>query len=141
MRARLGNHVFLNVGVPLLWGERAVIEHPDGELSIIDLGGEKATPEIVSDKPWVGVDYIEKEDGYLIYKEDVASYFYSPIRRIIRDVSGALPECEFGKDKIRIGTNTVGSSTVIGAGVGIGVTENGFYVGGPLPSGLANLVF
>lgn len=141
MQARLGNHVFLNVGVPLLWGGRAVIEHSGGELSIIDLGGEKAIPEIVSDKPWVGVEYIEKEDGYLIYKENMASYFYSPIRKIIRDVSGGLPECEFGKDKIRIGTSTVSSSTIIGMGVGIGVTESGFYIGGPLPSGLANLVF
>lgn len=141
MQARLGSQIFVGVSIPLLWGGRAVIGHPKGELSIINLEGEKAIPEVVSDKPWVGVEYIEKEDGFVVYRGGIAVYFYSPIRKILRDLSGLLPECEIGKDKIKVGTNTIGSSTVVGMGVGIGVTENGFYIGGPVPSGLAPLVF
>lgn len=141
MQVRIGSQIFIDVSIPMLWGNRAVIGHPHGELSIIDLSYEKAIPEVVSDKPWVGVEYTDKEDGFVIYRGGDAAYFYSPVRRILRDLSGKLPECEISKDKIRIGTNTVGSSTVVGLGVGIGITESGFYIGGPMPSGLAPLIF
>ena len=119
MQVRIGSQIFIDVSIPMLWGNRAVIGHPHGELSIIDLSYEKAIPEVVSDKPWVGVEYTDKEDGFVIYRGGDAAYFYSPVRRILRDLSGKLPECEISKDKIRIGTNTVGSSTVVGLGVGL----------------------
>lgn len=140
MNIQFGSQVFIGVQIPLLWGTRAVIGHPKGEISVIDLSGETAKPEIVINAPWQGVEYAEMEDGFVIYSESRAAYFYSPPRKIIRDLSGKLPECEIGKDRVRIGTNTISNSTIHGFQVGMGVTESGFFIGGPAPKGLAPLI-
>lgn len=140
MNLRFGSQVFHHVTIPLLWGTRAVIGHPDTTLSIVDLSPSTACPEVVSDKPWQGVEYSEQEDGYVIYKNGEAAYFYSPNRKILRDMLGLLPECEIAKDRIRIGTNTISNSMIVGSAVGIGVTDRGFFIGGPAPAGLAPLI-
>lgn len=134
-----GKQAFRDVKIPLLWGGRAVLSHPSGSLSVIDLSGESAFPEIVSDKPWPQVEYSEKEDGYVIYRNDVQAYFFSPVRKLFKDLSGSLPECEITKEHTRIGTNTIGGGMVSGFGVGIGVSEDGFFIGGPIPPGLSEL--
>lgn len=140
MDIRFGSQLFFGVQIPLLWGTRAVIGHPNGEMSIIELSGDVAKPEIVMNSPWQGIEYAEKEDGLIIYSEGKAAYFYSPPRKIIRDLSGKLPECEISKDRVRIGTNTISNSTIHGFQVGMGVTESGFFIGGPAPKGLAPLI-
>lgn len=139
MDFRFGTQTFSGVKIPLLWGERAILSHSSGALSVIDLGGESAFPEIVSDKPWNQIEYSEKEDGYVIYRNDVQSYFYSPTRKLFKDLSGSLPDCEITNKYTRIGTNKIGGGMVSGYGVGIGVSENGFFIGGPIPPGLAEL--
>jgi len=137
---RFGSQIFSGVQIPLLWGTRAVIGHPNGELSIIDLSGDAAKPEIVINAPWHGVEYAEKEDGFVIYSESKALYFYSPPRKVIRDLFGKLPECEITKDRVRLGTNIISNSMIHGFQVGIGVTESGFFIGGPAPKGLTPLI-
>lgn len=139
MDFRFGTQTFSGVKIPLLWGERAILSHSSGALSVIDLGGESAFPEIVSDKPWNQIEYSEKEDGYVIYRNDVQSYFYSPARKLFKDLSGSLPDCEITNKYTRIGTNKIDGGMVSGYGVGIGVSENGFFIGGPIPPGLAEL--
>lgn len=139
MDIRFGSQTFVGVHVPLLWGTRAVIGHPNGEMSIIDLGGETAKPEVVTNAPWLGIEYAEMEDGFVIYSNGKAAYFYSPPRKMIRDLSGKLPECEITNDQVRIGMSTISNSMIRGFQVGIGVTENGFFIGGPIPAGLAPL--
>lgn len=139
MDFRFGTQTFSGVKIPLLWGERAILSHSSGALSVIDLGGESAFPEIISDKPWNQIEYSEKEDGYVIYRNDVQSYFYSPARKLFKDLSGSLPDCEITNEYTRIGTNKIGGGMVSGYGVGIGVSENGFFIGGPIPPGLAEL--
>ncbi len=139
MHFRFGKQTFSDVKIPLLWGSRAVLSHSSGSLSVIDLSGETAFPEIVSDKPWSQVEYSEKEDGYVIYRNDVQSYFYSPVRKLFKDLSGSLPECEISKEHTRIGTNKIGGGMISGFGVGIGVSDDGIFIGGPIPPGLAEL--
>ncbi len=140
MNIQFGSQTFIGVQIPLLWGTRAVIGHHGGEVSIVDLSGQMAKPEIVSNVPWQGIEYAEKEDGFVIYCEGKATYFYSPSRKIIRDLLGKLPECEIKKDGMRFGTNHVQTSQIHGFQVGIGITENGFFMGGPAPKGLAQLI-
>lgn len=140
MNIKFGSQTFVGVQIPLLWGTRAVIGHADGAISIIDLGGETAKPEIVANSPWQGIEYAESEDGFKIYSAGRVLYFYSPHRKIIRDLVGNLPECEISSDRIRVGTNTISSSMIRGFQVGVGVSENGFFMGGPAPKGLAPFV-
>lgn len=139
MDFRIGSVSFDNVKIPLLWGKKAILSHSSGALSVIDLSGEVAEPQIVADEPWDEIEYAEKEDGFIVYENDMQSYFYSPARKIFRDLTGKLPECELGKDFTRIGTNKISGGMVSGFGVGIGVSESGFFMGGPVPEGLASL--
>ena len=139
MDFRLGNQTFRGVKIPLLWGTRAILSHSSGSLSIIDLGGEKAIPEVIANEPWQQIEYSEKEDGFVIYRNDVQAYFYSPARKLFKDLSGSLPECEITDEFTRIGTNKISGGMVSGFGVGVGVSENGFFMGGPIPPGLAEL--
>ncbi|MDZ7803979.1 hypothetical protein [Thiohalophilus sp.] len=139
MDFKIGSVSFNSVKIPLLWGKKAILSHSNGALSVIDLSGEKAKPQIVVDEPWNEIEYAEKEDGFVIYENEIQSYFYSPTRKIFRDLTGRLPECELGKEFTRIGTNKIGGGMVSGFGVGIGVSENGFFMGGPIPEGLASL--
>jgi hypothetical protein len=141
MDFRFGSQTFRGVKIPLLWGSRAILAHSNGKLSVIDLSSDRARPEIVADEPWDGIEYTEKEDGFVIYHNDLQAFFYSPERQLFRDMSGNLPECELSKDCTRIGTNKIGGGMVSGFGVGIGVSENGFFLGGPMPAGLAELKF
>lgn len=139
MNVSFGSQVFSQIQVPLLWGSRAIISHPGGEYSVIDLSGDVARPEIVKNVPAPQVEYSEREDGIVIFKESSEAFFFSPARSLFRDLSNSLPECEIRRDSIRIGTNTIGSSRVSGFQVGIGVSEGGMFIGGPLPPGLAAL--
>lgn len=139
MNFHFGSSTFSNVKIPILWGTRAVLAHPSGALSIIDVGGEKATPEVVSNTPWDGVEYAEHEDGFIIYRDGDKQYFCSIERKLLRDLKGELPECVITKDEIRIGTNTIGRSMISGFPVGIGVSKDGFFIGGQMPAGLAKL--
>jgi hypothetical protein len=139
MDFQFGSQTFRNVQVPILWGTRAILSHPTGVLSIINIGGETAKLEVIGDSPSNDVEYSEKEDGFVIYDNDQQVYFYSPARKLIRDMKGELPECELKSDHVRIGTNKIGNSMVSGFQVGIGVSSKGFFVGGPLPKGLAEL--
>lgn len=139
MDFKVGSINFNNVKIPLLWGTKAVLSQSNGSLSVIDLSGEIASPQVVADEPWNDIEYTEKEDGFVIFENDVQSYFYSPARKILRDLTGKLPECELGKEFVRIGTNKIGGGMVSGFGVGIGVSESGFFMGGPIPEGLAKL--
>lgn len=139
MNIQFGSQTFKNVQVPVLWGQRAIIAHPNGKLSIIDLSGSVALPEIVADTPWTNIEFSEKEDGFIIFKNDDPLYFFSPRRRLIRDMKGTLPECQITNQNIRIGSNTIASSMISGSQVGIGISENGFFIGGPMPSELAEL--
>jgi hypothetical protein len=140
MNLKLGSQIFKNVQIPLLWGKRAVVSHSNGALSLIYLGGETAIPEVIADKPAIGVDYSERDEGFVIFLDGIESYFYSPAKKLLRDLVGSLQECEISSTGIRVGTNQLQGNTFMGPQVGIGVTEQGFFMGGPIPKGLAPLL-
>ena len=141
MNIRFGMQEFNDVQIPVLWGKRAIVGHSSGQLSVVDLGDSVARPEIVADKPWVDIEFSEKEDGFVIFKHGSPAFFYSPSRKLIRDMSGTLPDCEISARQIRVGTNTIQTSTISGFQVGVGISERGFFIGGPAPEGLAALTF
>jgi hypothetical protein len=139
MDFHFGSQFFQNVQIPLLWGSKAILSHPSGALSIIDLDGSKPTIEVVGDKPASSIEHLLKEDGFVVYSGEQQSYFYSPDRKLLRDFQGVLPECELHRDYTRIGSNKISNSMISGSQVGIGVTKDGFFIGGPLPEGLHRL--
>ena len=139
MRLRMGSQLFEDVVIPVLWGERAVVQDDAGALSVIDLGHEAAKLEVLADAPAPGVEFLPDVDGFTI-RTSAGEYKYNPLTKTLSDPTGRLPDVQISVDGIRIGSNFVGGGTVSGFGVGIAISEDGIALGAPLPSGLAALV-
>jgi hypothetical protein len=141
MRLRMGNQIFVDVNIPVLWGTRAVIQDRDGHLSVINLGGTRARLEILADKPAPKAHFIPTFDGFSVLSNNREElYSYSPDDRKLTSLSLDLPNCRIRSDAIEIGTNVFSNNVITGSGVGIKVTKDGISIGGPLPSNLADLV-
>lgn len=141
MNLRMGSQTFLNVEIPLLWGERAVLQDQQGRLSVIDLGGEKAKLEIVGDEPAPGVSFVPIIDGFEVLSETVDLYSYHKKEKMLTSITLGLPDCKVCPGEIRVGSSVFSGGTVIGFGVGIAVSKNAVAMGASLPKGLADLVF
>lgn len=140
MNIRMGGQTFSNVQIPLLWGTRAVIQDTTGRLSIIELSGAKARPEIIGDKPAPGIEFRPVLEGYEILDQTHPLYTYSPSEKLLMGRNLGLPDCQIGPNAIRVGTNTFSGNIVEGSGVGIIVTKAGIGMGAPLPKALAELI-
>lgn len=140
MNLKMGNQVFHNVQIPLLWGTRAILQDQQGRLSVVDLAGDKAKLEIVGDEPAPGIEFLPTVDGYKILSKREGLYIYSPRHKTLTSISLDLPECQIGPWETRVGSNILSGNTFTGHGVGIAVTKNGMAIGAPLPKGLADLV-
>jgi hypothetical protein len=141
MKLRMGGQIFQEVTIPLLWGRRAVVQHDDGALSVIDLAGPHARSEIVADLPAAGVEFLPDVDGFTIRSQDGESlYRYNPRTKVLSPIGLKLPEIELGPQGTRIGTSFIGGSMISGFGVGIAVQEDSVAIGAPLPPNLADLI-
>ena len=140
MNIKMGSQIFSEVQIPLLWGNRAIIQDKKNRLSIIDLSGRKARIEILADAPAQGVTFEPTFSGFKIIENDVALYLYDPAQKRLESISLDLPLCEISPFGIRIGTNQFANNYVQGFGVGIAVTPQGTFMGAPLPPGLAQLM-
>jgi len=141
MNIKIGNQIFHNVQVPLLWGTRAIIQDSKGRISVINLGSHAANIEILGDKPAAGIEYSMNMDGFTILKNGVEIYKYNPQDKLVSSISLNLPDCQITEEEIRIGTNRFSGNIIHGSGIGIYVTEEGISLGIPLPANLATLVF
>lgn len=139
MNFRIGSQSFVNVQIPLLWGQRAIIQDRKNRLSVIDLSEPRAKLEILGDEPAPGVTYEPSFSGFKILKNGLALYQYDPTEKRLESLSLGLPDCEVTSSAIRIGNNQFSGNSIVGFGVGLAVTPEGISVGAPLPSGLARL--
>jgi hypothetical protein len=140
MNLRMGSQVFRDVTIPLLWGQRAVVQDRKGRLSIIDLSGENARIEILADQPAPGVYFLPRVDGIVIMRQGSDElYSYNAREKLLVGISLRLPECQIGPLRIRVGGSVFSGNVIAGYEVGIAVSEHGMTMGGPLPPGLAKL--
>ena len=139
MNLRMGSYSFSNVQIPLLWGDRAVVQDKKGRLSIIDLSGEKARIEILADEPAPSVSFRPRVDGIVILQGGTELYSYNPREKSISSITLGLPQVEIGPHRTRVETNEFFGGSIFGFAVGIAVTKDGISLGAPLPPGLAKL--
>jgi len=140
MNLNMGNHIFEDVRIPLLWGKRAILEDKTGCISIILLDGNKVVLEVLGNEPTSNIQYELKEDGFKVIRNGQDLYSFDKKRRVITGHSQKLPECEIRGGGIRIGSNILSRSKVIEFGVGVEVYEQRIVMGNSLPKGLARLV-
>ncbi|OLC43858.1 MAG: hypothetical protein AUH75_02170 [Gemmatimonadetes bacterium 13_1_40CM_4_65_7] len=136
----MGSNIFRDVQIPLLWGQRAVVQDEEGRLSVIDLSSREAKLEVLSDEPAEGAAYSPRDDGFVVLDDRGRElYSYNPRDNVLSSISLGLPECQVTKSVMRIGGNTFSGNRVVGSAVGIAVTETSVSIGAPLPPGLAKL--
>lgn len=141
MKLQIGGNRFENVTIPVLWGQRAIVQDRMGRLSVIDLGASKARLEIVGDEVAPGIKYGLKVNGFTVLTESGKElYTFSPEGRLLVSVSLGLPELQVETNRLRIGSSTFESNMVSGSQVGFVVDAHGISIGAPLPPGLAPLV-
>lgn len=139
MNLRMGSQVFREVRIPLLWGERAVVQDREGRLSVFDLSGEKARLEILADDPAPGIPFRPRVDGFVVLSDEAELYSYNPREKLLMGIGLALPEVQINPWATRVGTNQFSGNVFSGFDVGIAVTKDGIALGASLPPGLAEL--
>ena len=139
MNLQMGTQTFANVQVPLLWGERAIIQDKHDRLSVIDLSGEKARLEVLADEPAPGVRFRPSVDGIVIFKGDVELYTFNSKEKTISSIALGLPEIQISSVGTRVGSNWLSGNVIYGAGVGVAVGKDSVSLGAPLPPKLAQL--
>ena len=139
MNIRMGSQVYKDVQIPLLWGERAIIVDEQDRLSVVDLSGERAQVEVLADEPAPGVAFRPDLGGFVILKDDVELYSYSPSEKTISSLTLGLPDVQIGPSGTRVGTNWFSGNVFSGSGVGLSVSRDGISLAAPLPSKLARL--
>lgn len=139
MNLRMGSQLFVDVGIPLLWGRRAVVQDQEGALSVIDLSGPEARLEVLSDEPAPGIEFLPGAAGFAIRVDNQDLYTYSADTKTLTPGSLSLPEVQVLPTETRVGSNIFSGNVVSGFGVGIAVSEHGIAMGAPLPEGLAEL--
>jgi hypothetical protein len=139
MNLRMGSQVFRDVQIPLLWGQRAVVQDRQGRLSVIDLSKERAHLEILADEPAPGIAFRPRIDGFVILSDGIELYSYNPHERVLTGIGLKLPECQINPWATRVGSNQFSGNVFSGFGVGIAVTKDGIALGAPVPPGLAKL--
>jgi len=140
MNLNIGNQIFEDVRIPLLWGKRAILEDKTGRISIILLDGNKVVLEVLRNEPTSNIQYELKEGGFKVIHNGQDLYSFDKKRRVISGHSQKLPECEIRSSGIRIGSNILSRSKAIGCGVGVEVYEQRIVMGNSLPEGIARLV-
>jgi hypothetical protein len=137
----MGSQTFENVRVPLLWGTRAVVQDKKGRLSIINLMGNTASVEVLSDAPAPGVKFQPRTNGFVLIDASGELYSYDPANKVLESVSLNLPTCRISPTEIAVGGNRISNSFISGSAVGIHVREGGgMGIGAQFPPGLAKLV-
>jgi hypothetical protein len=140
MNLRMGSQVFRDVKIPLLWGDRAIVQDGRNRLSVVDLSGKSAHVEVLADEPAPGVAFRPQVDGVVILQNGVELYSYNPREKTLSSLSLGLPEVQIDATGTRIGTNWFSGYVVTGHGVGIEVKNEGsISLGAPLPANLAKL--
>ena len=141
MNLQMGSQVFRDVGIPLLWGTRAIIQDKQNRISVIDLSGTTAKLEIIGDHPAPNMEFSPIVGGFQILRDGHPLYAYSVEDKTLSAIELNLPDCQITPQDIRIGKNVFSGNVISGFGVGIAVTENGVAMGAPFPEKLAKLTF
>lgn len=140
MNIEFGGHVFQDVGIPVLWGDRAILQDNEGRISVINLAAQTPVPEIVASEPAPGVDYLPTTEGTRILGSEGVLYTFQSDPTRLHGVLLDLPDLEIDQNRITVGTNVFESNIISGSEVGLVITSTGIGMGASLPENLRKFV-
>lgn len=129
----------MNIEVPLLWGNRAILQDADGRVAVVDLSESVARLEVVGDEPAPGVEFRPETNGFVVASLGRDLYSYDPKRRELASITLGLPPVRFERNALVVGGNRFEGNLVSGFGVGVAITASSISLGAPLPARLAKL--
>lgn len=140
MNIEFGGHSFHDVGIPVLWGDRAILQDKEGRISVINLAAPTPNPEIIASEPAPGVEYLPTTDGLRILSAERVLYTFQTEPSRLHGVLLDLPDLQIDKNRITVGTNVFESNIIGGSEVGLVITSTGIGMGAPLPENLRSFV-
>ena len=125
---------WLSSKVPVLWGQRALVMHPDGKLSIVRFGERRARAEIIKGKPAEGIQFIQSGDALVIkhHGKDLYRFTETSSGFQVDPIELSLPAVYVDDSKLVVG-GMVLSNNMIASEVAVTVSEEGIGIGGRLP--------
>ena len=140
MNLKIGMWTFTKVQIPLLWGSRVVLDDREGRISVVDLSGDTATVEIIGDRPAFGVDISMDLDSLTILCEGSGLYRYTIEQKLLSSLDLGLPDCQIGRNWIRVACNAFLGTTMSRLGTITAITKDGIVEGASLPPELSEFI-
>jgi hypothetical protein len=140
MNLTLGSLRFQNIRIPVLWGNRAIIQEPNLVLSVIDIGDILPALEILRNEPALGVNFIPKWSGFQILRVPAESYEFDVREKAFTSETLDLPDVQVDEFYIRVGSDVYPNTVWFEDAVGLYVTSDDVRIGAPMPSALLRLV-
>lgn len=131
----MGDNIFHNISIPLLWGSRAIFEDANGKISIVEISKEPKI-EILNNEPAPNIKFSPLIEGYKIFQDGELAYIFEPRGKIFKSINLGLPDCQIFPDGIRIGSSKFFGNNIGNFGVGISINQKGISMGDPLPAEL-----
>src|SRR3954452_19286057 len=101
MDIRVGTRILADIGIPVLWGDRAVAQDSDRRLSVIDYRSEPARLEILEDRPAPGINFVPTVSGFRILPLRGGPYEYNKTDKTLTSTTNELPECQIDESFVR----------------------------------------
>jgi hypothetical protein len=137
---KLASHSLQDVRIPVLWGNRAIVQERDGALSVIDVGGWMPRLEILRNQPAPGIGFRFTWGGFQImsYPSDV--YEFNIREKTFSSQTFGLPDVQIDEFYVRVGTQIYPNFGGVEGAVGIHVMPSGVQLGAPMPFPLFSIV-
>jgi hypothetical protein len=140
MNLVLPNYSFHDAWIPVLWGDRAIVEERSGTLSVIAIENFFPSLEIVRDQPAPGVNFSIIWGGFQIMRFPNVIYQFNVREKLFTSQTLGLPEVQIAQSYVRVGAEIYPNFSNFDGLVGVQVTPNGVQVGALLPMPLMGLV-
>ena len=140
MDLKIDRHSFQNIQIPVLWGNRAIIQEPNLVFSVINIGGITPTLEIVRNQPVPGIDVLPKRWGFEIIWLPEDRYEFNVGEGAFTTNTLGLPDVQIDEFHVRVGTEVYPHLRGFGEVVGLQVMPDEVRFGVPIPLALSRLI-
>jgi hypothetical protein len=136
---KIDNHTLENIRIPVLWGDRAIIQESNNRLSVIDTDGLNPTLEVLRNQPAPGIGFIPTMFGFQVLRSPDVYEFKVRDRTFSTQTLG-LPDVEIDEFYIRVGAEIYSNLRAIEPIVTLHVQSDHVDVGVPIPFPLFRLI-
>jgi hypothetical protein len=140
MDLKVGTRELQDVGIPLLWGDRAVVQDSHNRLSVVNYGSRPTRLEILEDQPAPGANFVPTTGGFRILSFPAGSYDFNVQDRTLSSPTNDLPECQIDELNVRVGEEVYPKSADYRTDSSLQVTAHDVRLVTRLPRALAKLV-